>query len=192
CKSIIIKFIDDFHKDQPYQKSMKGEELKEKSNFNSNWFEFVLSDLISKEEVKQIQAGYALTNYGIELSGKDQQKAEIIEKLIGSFDYEPITINLLAEESELPTKKVLELLHVLKGQEKVIDIAEGMWSGQLQIDEMKKKLKQYFEKSDKLSVVQFKDITGLTRKSVIPLLEYFDRKKITLRDGNERLKGEAL
>lgn len=192
CKSYIIKLIEDFHKDQPYQKSIKGEELKEKSNFNSNWFDFILSDLLSKEEVKQIQAGYALANYGIELYGKDQQKAEIIEKLIGSFNYEPITINLLAEESELPTKKVLELLHVLKGQEKVIDIAEGMWSGQLQLNEMKKKLKQYFAKRDKLSVVQFKDITGLTRKSVIPLLEYFDRKKITLRDGNERLKGEAL
>ena len=192
CKSIIIKFIDDFHKDQPYQKSMKGEELKGKSNFNSNWFEFVLSDLISKEDVKQIQAGYALANYGIELSGKDQQKTEIIEKLIDSFDYEPITINLLIEESELPNKKVLELLHVLKGQEKVIDIAEGMWSDRLKIEEMTKMLKQYFAKNDKLSVVQFKDITGLTRKSAIPLLEYFDRKKITRRDGNERLKGEAL
>ncbi len=192
CKSIIIKFIDDFHKDHPYQKSMKGEELREKSNFNSNWFEFVLSDLISKEEVKQIQAGYALSNYGIELSDKDQQKAMIIEKLVESFIYEPITINLLVEESGLPTKKVLELLHVLKGQEKVIDITEGMWSSSLQIEEMKKKLKQYFAKSDKLSVVQFKDITGLTRKTAIPLLEYFDRKKITMRDSNERLKGEAL
>ncbi|MFC1786348.1 SelB C-terminal domain-containing protein, partial [Candidatus Neomarinimicrobiota bacterium] len=192
CKSIIIKFIEDFHKDQPYQKSMKGEELKEKSNFNNNWFEFVLSDLISKGEVKQIQAGYALANYGIELSSKDQQKAEIIEKLIGSFNYEPLTINILIEESELPNKKVLELLHVLKGQEKVIDIAEGIWSDRLKIEEMTKMLKQYFTKTDKLSVVQFKDITGLTRKSAIPLLEYFDRKKITLRDGNERLKGEML
>jgi len=192
CKSIIIKLIEDFHKDQPYQKSIKGEELKEKSNFNGNWFEFVLSDLISKEDVKQIQAGYALANYGIELSGKDQQKAVIIEKLIESFNYEPITINLLIEESELPNKKVLELLHVLKGQTKVIDIADGMWSSSLQIEEMKKKLKQYFAKSDKLSIVQFKDITGLTRKSAIPLLEYFDSKKITVRNGNERLKGEAL
>ncbi|MFC1784506.1 selenocysteine-specific translation elongation factor [Candidatus Neomarinimicrobiota bacterium] len=192
CKSIILKFIEDFHKDQPYQKSMKGEELKEKSNFNSNWFEFVLSDLISKGELKQIQAGYALANYGIELSSKDQQKAEIIEKLIGSFNYEPLTITILIEESELPNKKVLELLHVLKGQEKVIDIAEGIWSDRLKIEEMTKMLKQYFTKTDKLSVVQFKDITGLTRKSAIPLLEYFDRKKITLRDGNERLKGEML
>jgi selenocysteine-specific elongation factor len=192
CKSIIIKLLDIFHKDQPYQKSMKGEELKEKSNFNSNWFEFVLSELISNEEIKQIQAGYSLSNYGIELSNKDQQKAEIIEKLISSYDYEPVTINLLIEESDLPNKKVLELLHVLKGQEKVVDIYNGLWSGKMKIDEMTKLLKQYFARSDNLSVVQFKDITGLTRKSAIPLLEYFDRIKITTRDGNDRLKGEVL
>lgn len=192
CKSIIIKFLEDFHNDQPYQKSMKGEELKKKSNFNSNWFEFVLSELITKGEVKQIQAGYALANYGIKLSDKDQKNTDIIEKIIDSFNYEPVTINLLVEESKLPNKKVLELLHVLKGLEKVIDIAEGLWSNRLKIDEISGKLKQYFAKSDRLSVVQFKDITGLTRKSAIPLLEYFDRQNITIRDGNNRLKGEAL
>ena len=192
CKSIIIKLLDDFHKDQPYQKSMKGEELKEKSNFNSNWFEFVLSELISNEEIKQIQAGYSLSNYGIELSSKDQQKAEIIEKLIGSFDYEPVAINLLIEESDLPNKKVLELLHVLRGNEKVVDISNGLWSSQMKIDEISGMLKKYFEKNNKLSVVQFKDITGLTRKSAIPLLEYFDRIKITIRDGNDRIKGKVL
>ena len=191
CQSIIIKILVDFHKDQPYQKSMKGEELKEKSHFNSNWFEFVLSELISKDEVKQIQAGYTLANYGIELSDKDQKNTDIIEKIIDSFNYEPVAINLIAEESTLPIKKVLELLHVLKGQEKVIDIADGLWSSRLRVKEISDKLKQYFAKSDKLSVVQFKDITGLTRKSVIPLLEYFDRQKITIRDGNNRLKGEV-
>ena len=66
-----------------------------------------------------------------------------------------------------------------------------MWSSRLKIEGIAEKLKQYFVKSDKLSVVQFKDITGLTRKSAIPLLEYFDRQRITIRDGNNRLKGEA-
>jgi len=99
---------------------------------------------------------------------------------------------LLVKESKLSSKKVLELLHVLKGLEKVIDIGEGLWSNRLKIDEISGKLKQHFANSDKLSVVNFKNITGLTRKSAIPLLEYFDRQNITIRDGNERLKGETL
>ena len=192
CESIIINIIEDFHKNHPYQKSMKGEELKGKSKFNNNWFEFVLSELISKNEVKQIKAGYALVNYGIELSDKDKKNADVIEKIIGSFNFEPVSINLIVKESKLSSKKVLELLHVLKGLEKVIDIGEGLWSNRLKIEEITEKLKQHFAKSDKLSVVQFKDFTGLTRKSAIPLLEYYDRQKITIRDASNRLKGESL
>ncbi len=192
CKAVITEYLAEFHENQPYQKSIKGEELKKKLKFNSNWFEFVLSELITKGEVKQIQTGYALVNYSIELSDKDQKNTDFIETLINSFNYEPLAINLIVEESTLQIKKVLELLHVLKGQEKVIDIAEGLWSSRLKIKEISDKLKQYFAKSDRLSVVHFKDMTGLTRKSAIPLLEYFDRQKMTIRDGNERLQGETL
>ena len=192
CKSVITKYLEDFHVKQPNQKFMKGEELKEKSNFNNNWFEFVMSNLISSDIVRQIQSGYSLANYSVELSDKDQKNADFIENLINNFNFEPVTVKLLAEESKLPNKKLLELLHVLKGQDKVIEITDGMWSSHLKIEEIIADLKQYFAKSDDLSVVQFKDITGLTRKSAIPLLEYFDNQKITSRDGNNRIKGEKL
>ena len=123
---------------------------------------------------------------------KDQKYADFIENLINNFNFEPVTVKFLTEESNLPNKKLLELLHVLKGQDKVIEIADGMWSSHLKIEEIIADLKQYFAKSDDLSVVQFKDITGLTRKSAIPLLEFFDRQKITSRNGNIRQKGEKL
>jgi len=192
CKSIIIKYLEDFHEKQPNQKFMKGEELKEKSNFNNNWFEFVVSNLISSDIVRQIQSGYSLANYSVELSDKDQKNADFIENVINRFNFEPVKIKLLTEESDLQNKKLLELLHVLKGQEKVIEIAGGMWSSYRKVEKISAELKKYFAKSDDLSVVQFKDITGLTRKSAIPLLEYFDRQNITTRDGNIRQKGEKL
>jgi len=192
CKSIITRYLEDFHEKQPNQKFMKGEELKEKSNFNNNWFEFIISNLISSDIVRQIQSGYSLANYSVELSDKDQKSVDFIENIINNFNFEPVTIKILIEESNLPNKKLLELLHVLKGQEKVIEIADGMWSSHLKIEEIIEDLKQHFAKSENLSVVQFKDITGLTRKSAIPLLEYFDRQNITSRDGNNRQKGEKL
>ena len=35
-------------------------------------------------------------------------------------------------------------------------------------------------------MAQFKDIANTSRKYAVPLLEYFDKQKITFRDGNER------
>jgi len=46
---------------------------------------------------------------------------------------------------------------------------------------------QQKKKSDRLSVLQFKDLTGISRKYAIPLLEYLDRERVTRRAGDERL-----
>ena len=44
--------------------------------------------------------------------------------------------------------------------------------------------------NETLSVSDFKDITGLTRKNAIPILEYLDKCTYTIRNGAERLKGD--
>ena len=38
-----------------------------------------------------------------------------------------------------------------------------------------------------MDVARFKDLTGVTRKYAIPLLEYLDRERVTRRVGNERV-----
>jgi selenocysteine-specific elongation factor len=42
-------------------------------------------------------------------------------------------------------------------------------------------------KSPKINVASFKDLTGVSRKYAIPLLEYLDRERITKRVGDERV-----
>jgi selenocysteine-specific elongation factor len=42
-------------------------------------------------------------------------------------------------------------------------------------------------KGDRISVLAFKDLTGVTRKYAIPLLEYLDRERVTRRHGDERV-----
>jgi selenocysteine-specific elongation factor len=40
--------------------------------------------------------------------------------------------------------------------------------------------------SPKIDVARFKDLTGVSRKYAIPLLEYLDRERVTRRVGDER------
>jgi selenocysteine-specific elongation factor len=37
-----------------------------------------------------------------------------------------------------------------------------------------------------MSVLEFKELAHTSRKYAVPLLEYFDKKKITYREGNIR------
>ena len=43
-----------------------------------------------------------------------------------------------------------------------------------------------------MSVAQFKEITDLSRKGAIPLLEYLDKNLYTIRSENDRIAGDTL
>jgi selenocysteine-specific elongation factor len=53
-------------------------------------------------------------------------------------------------------------------------------------------LRVFFKKNKILSVSEIKKITGLSRKFVIPLLEYLDQNKFTKRIKNDRIAGDNL
>jgi len=53
-------------------------------------------------------------------------------------------------------------------------------------------LKKYFTNSVELSISDFKKISGLTRKTSIPVLEFLDKKKYTIRSNNVRIIGQHL
>ncbi len=52
--------------------------------------------------------------------------------------------------------------------------------------------KEYFKKNKILSISEFKNLSNLTRKNAIPILEFFDNSNITIREGNNRIAGESL
>ena len=47
-------------------------------------------------------------------------------------------------------------------------------------------VKSFFINKDKMTVSDFKNIAKTTRKYAVPILEYFDKVKITYREDNYR------
>jgi len=55
------------------------------------------------------------------------------------------------------------------------------------LDGLKAEVRKRWPSGSRLDVGAFKDLTRLSRKYVIPLLEYLDREKITRRSGPDRV-----
>jgi len=53
-------------------------------------------------------------------------------------------------------------------------------------------LREHFLREPLLSVLQLKELTGLSRKHLIPLAEYLDRRGWTRREGDNRVRGGTL
>ena len=86
----------------------------------------------------------------------------------------------------------IELLHILKKNDRVVEIEQGMWIHISLIDKLKNDLSKYFSTNKEMKVSDFKTITSTSRKSAIPLLEYCDDQSFTVRQGDYRIKGEIV
>jgi selenocysteine-specific elongation factor len=54
------------------------------------------------------------------------------------------------------------------------------------LEELKRRVRERWAPGSPLDVADFKELTGLTRKHVIPLLEYLDRERVSRRVGAAR------
>lgn len=68
-----------------------------------------------------------------------------------------------------------------------VKITDDMIVDRASFDELLKRLKDLRTKTSRLGVAEFKNLTGVSRKYAIPLLEYLDRTRITRRVGDERM-----
>jgi selenocysteine-specific elongation factor len=84
----------------------------------------------------------------------------------------------------LRAEKIFQLL--LKEGE-LVKLADDLVFHRAALVRLRELVLQYKSRSNRLNVAAFKEITGLTRKYAIPLLEYLDREHVTRREGDERI-----
>lgn len=86
------------------------------------------------------------------------------------------------------TKRAGKLLQLLLREKVLIKITEDLVFHQAAIAGLRELLAGYkLSHGDRISVPAFKELTGITRKHAIPLLEYLDRERLTRRMGDERV-----
>ena len=183
--TLIRQILTTFHEENPYKKSLSKDRIQEAIGFNGNWLSFMLASL--DDELITVEGGYALKGHSVVLSGADAALAKKIEATVKTAQFDLPSAKTIHPENE---KKGLEVLHILKDEEKVLDVASGMWIHVEVLNKLKDDLSAYFASNDAMKVADFKSITGTSRKTAIPLLEYCDKNALTERDGDVRRKGE--
>ena len=80
----------------------------------------------------------------------------------------------------------MSVLNVAEQEGKLLRIDGNLMFTKRNFIVLKDKVLHHFLSNDILSVPGFKELAQTSRKYAVPLLEYFDKKKITYRDGNDR------
>jgi selenocysteine-specific elongation factor len=68
----------------------------------------------------------------------------------------------------------------------LVKIGEGLYRG-TQIAKIHAKIAEYIEAHGRMTMAEFRDLLGTSRKYAVPLLEWFDSRAITVRSGDYRM-----
>ncbi len=192
AKSQLVEYFNSCHKKNPFRLVISSDSITNNLNWTHNWFGIIIEKLVFEKIIKENKGGYSLNNPETVLSKKDLTAIDYIENILSSRGTEPILLREITQSSQQKPKHVGELIHMLIIQRKIVSLGNDFYLHIKHLNSILKDIRKYFLTCRRLSVSDFKKITGLTRKTAIPFLEYLDHNAFTVRQDNYRIIGEKL
>ena len=147
----------------------------------------VLTELVNAKKAEVTGEQVRLAGRGVELKDEEAKaKREIEQAFAGAGLKVPYMDEVL---SRLPVDKgrAQKLVTLLLRDRVLVKLADNLVFHHSALNGLRQTMTEYKVKSPKIDVGKFKDLTGVSRKYAIPLLEYLDRERVTRRVGDERV-----
>lgn len=179
-----------FHTDFPLKSGMIKEELRSSivPPIDQKLFQFALASLVKQNRIVQDLAEVRLADFEVVLQVDDEDLKEQILAQYQQAGLKPPNIkDVFNSMSKFPEKKVQQVFELLTRDRKLIKITESLYFAANEIDTLANSISDYIKQNEEIDAQGFKELTGLTRKFSIPLLEYFDKIKLTIRIGDKRV-----
>jgi len=111
----------------------------------------------------------------------------LLETALREGGVEPPNLKELAERLRRSEKDISDHLGLLVRSGRAIKVKNDLYYAPEPLAGIRERLLKHLEAKGEITPPEFRDLTGLSRKFMIPLLEYFDQEKLTIRVGDKRL-----
>jgi selenocysteine-specific elongation factor len=120
---------------------------------------------------------------------KDEEAAsrKMIEQAFSAAGLKVPALKDVLASLKIDKARAQKLVTLLLRDKVLIKVSDDLVFHQIALTELRKNLAVQKASSPKIDVGRFKDLTGVSRKYAIPLLEYLDRERVTKRVGDERV-----
>ncbi len=179
-------FLGRFHSENPLKGGMPKEELKARLK-NEGKGEDEIFELLPKiEEIAIDKDMVRLKSFSVSLSTANKGIKEKIISLLNKDGFQPPSRSELAQTLSINEKEAGDLLKLMVQEGTLVRINDATYISKVQYDRMIGLLRDFNSRKPEMTVAEFRDLLGTTRKYALPLLEYLDSNKITLRIGDIR------
>jgi selenocysteine-specific elongation factor len=189
-KKKIADRVERFHKENSLIPGMTREDLRAGlgKRVRPELFRAALEEL-AKEKKLDVR-GELVKRAGSEIAFLPEE-AKAKTEIEAAFEQAGLSVPSVKEvlaKLTVEAKRAEKILQILLREKILIRVSPELIFHRTALDHLKQTLSTYKKaKGERISVPGFKDVTGITRKYAIPLLEYLDRERVTRRAGDERV-----
>jgi selenocysteine-specific elongation factor len=178
-----------YHRDQPLRSGMPREELRARvfGRADAAVFESVLAALVASGRVVAGPEAVRAATHAVRLDPAEQLARQALVDAADAAGLAGIELSALASATGFAPELLQRVARVLAAESQLVRVGQTLLVARAALERLARDVRERWPKGARLEVGEFKDLTGLTRKHAIPLLEYLDRTRVTRRAGEHRI-----
>jgi selenocysteine-specific elongation factor len=187
AKDDILAILTDYHRRFPLKKGLLKEELRSKmgGNIRERLFNQLVDELARDSLVVREKDTIWHKDHTIELLGDQEQLRSEIEGIYREAGLEPPYFKELDQDKR--DRGGRDLLEIMVKDGTLVKVKEDLYFHKNAIEELKHRVVNFIKESGEITTPELKEVTGVSRKYTIPLIEYFDKIQVTVRVGDKRI-----
>ena len=189
------RLLEDYHRKHPLHAGIRLAELRQKlfPDADTAVADGILKALQTGGRLKQAGDRYALQGFAVQLTGRQAALRDRLLEIFETARLEPPAVDELWSLFQPREKdEVRQVLESLVSDGRLVLLSPQMVVSKGAYDGLLEGLKGWFAQHDTMTLAQYRDLMGTSRKYALAALEYFDRGKLTRKEGDLRKPGPLL
>jgi selenocysteine-specific elongation factor len=185
-QKVLLACVDAFHLAHPLEPGMPIQAVRIELRAGANLAEFVVREAMNGGELAVVSGLAMRPGWSARLSEGQARLADTIVARLTAAGAEPPSVEELAAEAR---EDVLPMLRYLERNGTIIQVESNRYYTDTELKSLVSRLRDAMRGGAELGLPEIRDALGLSRKFLIPFLEYCDRVGHTNRRVNGRVWG---
>ncbi|HZW80119.1 MAG TPA: selenocysteine-specific translation elongation factor [Candidatus Deferrimicrobiaceae bacterium] len=182
----LVSAVEDFHKRNPLVAGIAKEQLRDQVSASAEVFDAALAILIPEKKIQVLGDLVRLPGHGVVMKDEEAESKKKIESVFMTAGLNVPALHEVIAGLKVDKVRAQKIVTLLLRDKVLIKISDELVFHRSALEELRRKVAAYKVKSLSIDVGQFKEMTGVSRKYAIPLLEFLDRERVTKRIGDAR------
>jgi selenocysteine-specific elongation factor len=185
-KMQMVSALDEFHRRNPLVGGINKGELRAQAGASELVFQAILQQLVQERRLAVSGDLVSLAGRGVVMKDEEAESKKKIEDAFAAAALKVPALNEVIAGLKIDKVRAQKIVTLLLRDKVLTKVSDELVFHRSALEDLRKRVSAHKAKSATIDVATFKELTGVSRKYAIPLLEYLDRERVTKRVGDLR------